>query len=539
MLQMFYRLAGSKLMGVAIVLAGASTLAMGQAPKPAARPGSQPHSFSVFEATIPEQQRAMASGQVTSAELVRQYLARIGTYEPVLHAVLAVNLRAQLELNAALLGGVGTGNAPLRAGGRLVSVSSTSGIAGNRGQTNYAASKAGVIGMVRALAPAAAGRGITVNAVAPGFIETEMTGAMPFGMAKPGPCTDAHLGNAHGWDAVGYDSRHDSIESFVSFREFQIGGVAVMATTGELKTVPGELDKPEKGYRSHYDKKDQVAEAGYYSVLLKDYGIRTELTATPRVAFHRFTFPKSANAHVLLDVGNRQGEGGQVLDAFVRRVNDREVEGFVNTLPVYVKAYQPGATVRMYFVAQLDQDASSFGTFRAAKQFPNELAIQGPGAGLFLNFDTSENQSVELKLAMSYTSIANARLNLEREAKDLNFDAARTKAQTAWSDMLGRIQVSGGKEEDRVKFYTGLYHALLGRGLASDVNGAYRKNDDSIGQIPVDANGMPKYNHYNSDAVWGAFWNLTQLWALAYPDYFSEFVECHLDIARDCGWLPD
>jgi len=176
---------------------------------------------------------------------------------------------------------------------------------------------------------------------------------------------------------------------------------------------------------------------------------------------------------------------------------------------------------------------------RAAKQFPNELAIQGPGAGLFLNFDTSENQSVELKLAMSYTSIANARLNLEREAKDLNFDAARTKAQTAWSDMLGRIQVSGGKEEDRVKFYTGLYHALLGRGLASDVNGAYRKNDDSIGQIPVDANGMPKYNHYNSDAVWGAFWNLTQLWALAYPDYFSEFVECHLDIARDCGWLPD
>src|ERR1700743_2164365 len=82
-------------------------------------------------------------------------------------------------------------------------------------------------------------------------------GAMPFGMAKPGPCTDAHLGNPHGWDAVGYDSRHDSIESFVSFREFQIGGVAVMATTGDLRTVPGELDKPEKGYVSHYHKKDQ------------------------------------------------------------------------------------------------------------------------------------------------------------------------------------------------------------------------------------------------------------------------------------------
>jgi len=140
---------------------------------------------------------------------------------------------------------------------------------------------------------------------------------------------------------------------------------------------------------------------------------------------------------------------------------------------------------------------------------------------------------------MSYTSVANARLNMEKEAAALDFNAARAQAQSKWSEMLGRIRVSGGREVDRVKFYTGLYHALLGRGLASDVNGTYRRNDDAIGQIPLDESGVPQYHHYNSDAVWGAFWNLTQVWALAYPDYFSEFVRCHLDMYRDCGWLPD
>jgi 3-oxoacyl-[acyl-carrier protein] reductase len=96
-------------------------------------------------------------------------------------AVLAVNLRAQLAINDALLGSAVLGDAA-----RIACISSTSGIAGNRGQTNYAASKAGVIGMVRALAPRLAERGATINAVAPGFIETEMTGRMPLGTREAG-----------------------------------------------------------------------------------------------------------------------------------------------------------------------------------------------------------------------------------------------------------------------------------------------------------------------------------------------------------------
>lgn len=364
-------------------------------------------------------------------------------------------------------------------------------------------------------------------------------GAMPFGMAKPGPCTDAHLGNKQGWEAVGYDGRHDSIESFVSFREFQVGGIAVMATTGALKTIPGSLEKPEEGYRSRFDKKDETAQPGYYSVRLKDYDVRAELTATKRVAFHRFTFPKTDQAHLIFDVGNQQGESGEVMDAFVSRVGEREIEGFVSTLPAYVKHYQPGAAVKMYFVARLDKTARQCGIFHGAKIVAGEQSAQGPGAGLYLGFTLAQGESIEVKMGLSYTSIANARANLDAEANDLTFDQARVAAQVRWKEMLERILVSGGKEQDRVKFYTGLYHALLGRGICSDVNGAYPKNDGSIGQIPLKADGSPQYNHFNSDSVWGSFWNLNQLWALVYPDFYSEYVRCHLDIYRDCGWLPD
>jgi predicted alpha-1,2-mannosidase len=238
-------------------------------------------------------------------------------------------------------------------------------------------------------------------------------------------------------------------------------------------------------------------------------------------------------------VGNRQGESGEVIDAFVTRVGDREIEGFVSTLPEYVKHYQPGAGVKMYFVARLDKTPTQCGIFHGAKAASGETNAQGPGAGLYLDFSMKEQESLEVNMGLSYTSIANARANLDAEAKDLSFDQAREKAQANWKEMLGRILVNGGKEEDRVKFYTGLYHALLGRGICSDVTGAYPKNDGGIGQIPLKPDGSPQYNHYNSDSVWGSFWNINQVWALAYPEIYSEFVRCHLDIYRDCGWLPD
>ena len=173
--------------------------------------------------------------------------------------------------------------------------------------------------------------------------------ALPFGMAKLAPSTDAHLGNPGGWQAVGYDFRHTSIEGFANFHEFQVGGVVLAPTVGELQTVPGELDNVDGGYRSSFDKKDEHATPGYYSVLLKDYDVKSELTATNRVGFHRFTFPKTQKAYILFDIGNQQGESGKVKQAKVTYTEDGRIEGYVITSPVYVNIYQKGADVRMYF----------------------------------------------------------------------------------------------------------------------------------------------------------------------------------------------
>ena len=96
-------------------------------------------------------------------------------------SVIAVNLVAPLRLTEGLVG-----NGSIGAGGRVIGLSSMAGIAGNRGQTNYATTKAGMIGITEALAPSLAEKGITINAVAPGFIETAMTAAIPLATREVG-----------------------------------------------------------------------------------------------------------------------------------------------------------------------------------------------------------------------------------------------------------------------------------------------------------------------------------------------------------------
>lgn len=361
----------------------------------------------------------------------------------------------------------------------------------------------------------------------------------PFGLAKLGASTNGTYGNKDGWEAVGYEDGHTSIDGFPCLHEFQVGGVALMPITGEAKTRPGLLENPEEGWRSTFQKSDEVADAGYYSVVLQDYGIRTELTATARVGYQRYTFPASEDSHILLNIGNRQGESGAVRDARIEVIDPQTVQGYVVTEPEYVKKYQKGASVPMYFYACFDTPFETTSVAYQDSVWHEGNMIQGPGALMLLNYKTTQGQQIVAKIGLSYTSVENARLNLETEAENLTFDEAREQAQDKWREQLGRIRVQGGTQDSRVKFYTGLYHCLLGRGLASDVNGAYPRNDGTVGQIALDKDGKPVHNHYNTDAIWGGYWNLTPLWALAYPEYYSDFISSQLLVYQDAGWLGD
>ena len=365
-------------------------------------------------------------------------------------------------------------------------------------------------------------------------------GALPFGMAKPGPSTNGHLGNKDGWEATGYDYRDRSIEGFPCVHEFQVGGITLMPTLGRLNTVPGlPSDTLERrGYRSAFSHDDEVATAGYYAVLLQDYGIRAEMTATTRVAYQRFTYPASTESHLLFNIGSRMGESGAVKDAEVRLCDDGTVEGYVVTLPEYVKKYQPGAEVPIFFSAEVDKVPASFGIFYGDNVTAGRREALGVGAGLYLTIPTAEGEQVTAKVGISYTSVENARRNRMAEASGKSFDEVRQQAHDIWQEHLSRITVETANEVDKVKFYSGLYHAILGRGICSDVSGDYPKHDGTIGRIPQ-KNGRPAFNLYNTDAMWGAQWNLTQLWNLAYPEHTSDFISSLLQGYKDAGWLGD
>jgi predicted alpha-1,2-mannosidase len=348
----------------------------------------------------------------------------------------------------------------------------------------------------------------------------------PFGMVNLSP--DNAIDSD--WNA-GYQYKKDSIKCFSHVHCWQLSGIPVLPTTGEFK---GHLGSGQYGSKFSHDK--EIIKAGYHKVFLEAYNITAELTSTTRVGFHKYTFPESNKSQILFDFSTFLGPSDTEKGS-VKKVNNQEIEGYA----VMAATRRRPKPFTIYFVAKFDKPFDSFKTWQNG-QLTNKIdSIEGRKVGAYVSFATSEQEIRKMKVGISYVSEAQARLNLNTELSHWDFEKTVAESRTDWNKWLKRIEIEGGTETEQKRFYTDLWHALQGRRIISDVNGQYCDMTGATkrtGQIPLDSQGRPKYNHHNSDSFWGAQWTINTLWHLVYPEVTESFVNSMIMMYQDGGLIP-
>lgn len=329
--------------------------------------------------------------------------------------------------------------------------------------------------------------------------------SMPFGMVKLSPDTTdrgLQLGFYH---CGGYRYQDPEIRGF-SHTHFSGTGVA---DYGNVRVMPviGISDEKtdESGYRITYSHENEFAEPGYYSVLL-DSGVKVELTATTRAGFSRFTFPQTDEAYILFDV-TRSIEKNTTEDAYVEILPEtKEVTGWIQH-----RGSMTGSGFRIYFSGIFNKNYASYGIWENNILKPSQLSTQGKSMGAYFGFNSDGLEPVLLKVGISYVSIENARLNRETEIPGWDFDAVRQSAKDEWNKYLGLIEIEGGTEEERIIFYTALYHTMLMPTIFTDVDGRYAGFDKQ----PHIADG---FIYYTDMSLWDTYRNLHSLFVLILPE---------------------
>lgn len=315
-----------------------------------------------------------------------------------------------------------------------------------------------------------------------------------------------------------------------------MGSLLTMATTGPLMV-------DYKEYGSPYS--DEKASPGYYTNRLTKYNILTEATATMRSSVERYTFP-GGDGNILINLGQGlTNESG----ATVRRVSDTEIEGskLYGTF-----CYNPQKVFPVYFVARVSKKPSTCGywkmqplmtgveaewtvddgTYKLYTEYGRDLS--GDDIGYWWSYrDLKPGEQIEVRLGISYVSIANARENLDKEQQGKDFDKILADARTTWRNNLSRISVTGGSDEQKQVFYTALYHSLIHPNVLSDINGQYPQME-GFENLTVPA-GQQRYTVFS---LWDTYRNLHQLMTLVYPERQLDMVRSMVDMSKEWGWLP-
>jgi predicted alpha-1,2-mannosidase len=367
------------------------------------------------------------------------------------------------------------------------------------------------------------------------FIGTDFHGhtfpgaALPGGMVQLGPDTDIK-----GWDwCSGYHYSDNSIMGFSHTHRSGMGAgdwgdIMLMPVVGDLNIVPGDKTKPGTGYRSTFSHQDEKASPGYYSVLLKDYGVKAELTVSLRAGFHQYTFPKSKNAHILIDMNH--GIGSRCMGTEIKIISDTEIVGHRSS-----RGFVKGKDV--YFYAKFSKPFQSFGTW-SENTISGIKEASGIKAGAFVNYSTAESEVIQVKVGISYTNIDQAKLNVTTEIPDWNFDVVKANAEKSWNADLSKIEVQANKvdgdtfnKQRLTTFYTALYHALLFPATFSDVDGKYKGLDNQIHT----AKGFT----YRSDfSLWDTFRAEMPLLTLVDPVRSNDAVQTMIAQYEQGGWMP-
>jgi predicted alpha-1,2-mannosidase len=361
---------------------------------------------------------------------------------------------------------------------------------------------------------------------------------VPFGSVQLSPETDTiayslngkYNGEVYKYCA-GYQYEDKTIVGF-SHTHFSgtghsdLGDFLIMPTTGKLQLNPGVASKPLSGYRSAFSHSTEKAEPAYYNVFLEDHKIKAELTATTRVGMHQYTFPKSDQAHIILNLTSGiYNYDKKNVWTFVRVENDtlitgyRQTNGWARTRTVYF-AMSFSKPIKSY--GQAAQEKSVYrgfwGRFDQTKNFP-EMA--GQNLKLFFDFDTNEGEKIKIKMALSPVSSAGALENMKKETPDWDFEKVKKQSQDVWNKELNKIQIETIQKEDLVNFYTAMYHAFLGPTEYMDLDRNYKGLDMNVHKAE-------NFTNYTSYSLWDTYRALHPLFNIVQPKRNADMVSSML-----------
>jgi putative alpha-1,2-mannosidase len=364
---------------------------------------------------------------------------------------------------------------------------------------------------------------------------------VPFGMVQLSPDT-----RLTGWDGCSGYYYTDIVVYGFSHTHLSGTGIAdycdvlFMPTTGDPKFKNTE-------YQSGFKKKNEVATPGYYKTHLDKYNIDAELTATTRVGVHRYTFPKTSEANIIIDLQHRD----EVLDSWIEVVNDHEIRGFR-------RSRSWAADQSVYFYAKFSKPFKTYGIALNDTSQMGKSKLQGKNIKMFIRFD--DPKEVIAKVAISSVSTDGALRNLDAEVPDFDFKAVQKKAKTLWENELAKLEVEGGgpsassqreprnnnpgikigskkqpavdyAKQKQTIFYTALYHAMLAPNVYSDVDGQYRGMDQKVHT----ADG---FTYYTVFSLWDTYRAEDPLLNLIDRKRTLDFVKSFLAMYEQGGLLP-